>query len=288
MISANPKYEGGNFVEFRRVHDAASILAQIDPADADTEILADIKDEEEGVLTIFSGGNPVGVALVDEDEEAFLYVYIFPHCRRRGYGREAARLLEAQLRRANCSEIEICYRTDDPDAAALAAKMGYETQFSSAYMEYSGPAIDCGDLPVRRYRDADYPAAQALSAEAFHLMRLSTGCFPESVPDRPDEEQRINWAKTTSDRFVYLHEGEIIAYGHIAGEELSDVSVKPSQQGKGVGRKFVGYLVNQILKNGHETVSLYCVVGNGKARNLYDSMGFVERCRNCYARKKLL
>lgn len=275
-------------MEFRRVHEATSILAQIDPADADTEILEDIKAEDEGVLTIFSDDEAVGVVLLDDDEDAFLYVYIFPQYRRSGYGREAVKLLEEQLRKANCRTIETGYRVDVPAAVAMAAEMGYKVQFSSAYMEYCGPELDCGELFVRPYMDEDYPVAQAIASEAFHLMRLSTGCFPDSVQDEPSEQQRKNWAKTTENRFVCLQDGELVAYGHIENSELADVSVKSFRQGEGIGRKFVGHLVNQIMKNGHETVSLYCVVGNMRARKLYDSLGFVERYCNCYAHKNLV
>jgi len=275
-------------MEFRRIQDADAILAQIDPNDVDIEILGYLKDEEEGVMTIFAEGEAVGVALLDDDEDAGLYVYIFPQHRRRGYGREAAKLLEEQLREANCREIEIGYRADVPAAAALVAEMGYEAEFSSAYMEYSGPEFDCGEISVRQYEDADYPQVQAFTSEAFHLMRLSTGCFPDSVQEKPNEERRKKMAEAADKRFVYLQDGEIVAYGYIDEAMLETVAVKPTRQGEGIGRKFVGWLVNQIRKNGHETVSLYCVVGNARARKLYDSLGFVECYRSCYARKDLV
>ena len=118
-------------------------------------------------------------------------------------------------------------------------------------------------------------------------MRLGTGCFPDSVPEPPDEEERRYWADTAEERFVAMDRQEIVGYAHIEGNEISSISVKPGRQGKGVGKEFLKYVANVLMDTGHTSISLYCVVGNGRARRLYDALGFVPVYRNEYAKKKV-
>ncbi len=54
---------------------------------------------------------------------------------------------------------------------------------------------------------------------------------------------------------------------------------------KGYGKAFVKYLVNRILEMNGDEPTLWCVVGNNKARNLYDSLGFEERWIEAFAKK---
>ena len=59
------------------------------------------------------------------------------------------------------------------------------------------------------------------------------------------------------------------------------------KEGKGLGRGFVRFLVNLILEKKTGAPSLWCVVGNNKARQLYDSLGFEEVSRQAFAFKKI-
>ena len=59
------------------------------------------------------------------------------------------------------------------------------------------------------------------------------------------------------------------------------------QRGKRLGRGFVRFLVNLILEKEAGVPCLWCVVGNNKARQLYDSLGFEEVFREAFAWKKL-
>ena len=139
-------------------------------------------------------------------------------------------------------------------------------------------------LPVRKYREEDFVAAFTLEDEAFHEMRLGTGCFPDSKRSEPSEDMRNFYAEHAEGEYVYLEGDEIIGFAQIDGAELSSVSIKLSHQGKGLGRDFTKFLVNRILEKG-ETPFLYCVVGNDKARRLYESLGFKEISCNTYAEK---
>ena len=160
-------------------------------------------------------------------------------------------------------------------------------KFSSDCMVYSGSPFPSEDLPIRGYRDADYPAAHALTALAFHRMRLSTGSFPDSVPEAESGEMRRHWADTAGERLVYELDGKLVGYAHMEGAELDCVAVEPERQGAGIGRGLVRHAVNGILSAGHDGVFLYCVAGNRRARRLYDGLGFRTVYRNDYGVKSL-
>ena len=68
--------------------------------------------------------------------------------------------------------------------------------------------------------------------------------------------------------------------------ELDSVSIKPPLQGKGYGRTFVRFLTDRILEKDEGEPILWCVVGNNKARALYDSLGYRELYREDFAEKR--
>lgn len=45
--------------------------------------------------------------------------------------------------------------------------------------------------------------------------------------------------------------------------------------------------IYSMLDIGYESISLYCVVGNDRARHLYDELGFKQVYCNEYAKKKI-
>lgn len=270
-----------------KTSNALEYLPQIDRNEADSDFMHAVSENDEDIYSILHQEATVGLALLEGDSYAFLYIYIFPIYRRRGFGKAAALLLEQKLCTYNPVEISTCYRIDDSVAHAFAKGFGYIKEFSSDYMTYSGPGFKLAAVPVRPYQDQDYLEAHFLSAEAFHLMRLSTGCFPDSVPDPPSEEARKYWADTANERLVYMSGEEIVGYAHVQGSEISSVSVKPNCQGKGMGKAFLKYIVNMLINTGCTSISLYCVVGNDHARHLYDELGFIRVYRNDYAKKKI-
>ena len=262
-------------------------LLQIDTNEAETDFINAVSENNENICSILYQESVVGLALSYEGKYAFLYIYIFLAYRHMGYGKAAARLLEQKLCACNPASISTYYRTDDPIAYAYAKDCGYIKEYSSDYMVYSGPHFEPAVISVRQYQDEDYSEAHSLYAEAFHLMRLSTGFFPNSVPEPPSEKGRKYWSETTDERLVYLNGKEIVGYAHIEGSKIGSVSVKPDCQRKGVGKAFVKYIVNMLLDIGYENISLYCVVGNDRARHLYDELGFKQVYRNDYAKKKI-
>ena len=275
-------------IALRRITDPSKYQPQIDPVDMDTDIYNDVSKNRDTFYAIFADDdNTVGLCCIRDDADAFLYIYIFPEYRHKGYGYLAACTAERQIQSSPLLSIATAYDSKNEIAKNFAEKCGFEVKSSSSVMCYQGEKFDIPELPIHKHRDEDFVEAYSMSAEAFHIMRLETGYFPDSVPFVPDEETRKYCLETADDRYIYFQGDEIVGCAQLDGAELSNVSIAISHQGKGLGRAFVKFLVNEILEKGIGEPFLYCIVGNRKARQLYDSLGFREIVRNVYATKKI-
>ena len=263
---------------------ASEYLPYINVEDADAEFYEAISENDEDIYAIYYMNEVVGLSNIIDDVWGFLYIYIFPQYRRKGYGKAAVKLSEEHMNSSRLKGITTCYLANSEGACEFAKACGYSKEFSSAYMKYDKGPFEEKILPVRQYKDEDFTEAQALNAEAFHKMRLDTGYFPNSVQEAPSVEMRKFWEDTADERYVYIEGSEIIGYAHLDGAELAEVSIKISKQGKGIGTEFIKFLVNKLLEKEHNEPVLYCVVGN-KARHLYERIGFKEVTCNEYAKK---
>ena len=273
---------------FLKTDNVSKYLPIIDNPALYAEFYSAVSENDEDIRVILHENETIGLASVyDGGGDGYLYILIFAEYRNHGYGYAAAMQAEQQFLSSKPKEIYTSYSTEDETARQFAEKCGFVQKYASACMTYHGKRFTLPELPVRQYEDADYMAAFTLYAEAFHKMRLETGCFPDSVPKSPSDESRKFWAETRQDRYVYVADHEIVGYAHLEGSELSSVSIKISQQGKGFGKNFVRYLVNHMMENGSEAPSLWCVIGNEKARHLYDILGFKEDYRVAFATKMI-
>lgn len=273
-------------IEIIKLEDVTPYLEKIDRKDAEPWLSEEVSENGDEIFFIRVSDAIVGTAYIGDAAKAFVYVYIFPEYRNRGYGEAAVSAAEQTIKTTPLIRIATAYNDHSEAAKRLAEKHGYLKKYSSALMEYRGEKFEEPELPVRKYRDEDFTDAATLSAEAFHAMRLSTGCFPDSVVAQATEEDRKYCAENAENEYVVQLNGEIVGYAAIDGTELEEVSIKIPHQGKGLGRKFVRYLTNRILEKDEGEPTLWCVVGNVKARNLYDSLGFKEICRDDFAEKK--
>ena len=268
----------------RKIADVAGYLSQIDSMDADWDFYHDVFKNSENIRVICCGDEVVGLSCINEGTDSYIYVYVFPNYRNQGFGYRAVCALEQQL--TVSQSISTAYNSNNEIAKKLAEKCGFEKRLSSVVMQYSGEPFELPPLPIRKHRDEDFIEAYTMSAEAFHIMRLETGYFPDSVPFVPDEEIRQQCLETAEERYIYVLGNEIVGCAHIDGAELDNVAIKISHQGKGLGRLFVKYLVNEILQKGIDKPFLYCIDQNKKARQLYNSLGFKEIVCNVYATKR--
>ncbi|MBO4452621.1 MAG: GNAT family N-acetyltransferase [Clostridia bacterium] len=272
-------------IEIIKLDDLKEYLPKIKVTCENKSFYDEIGKNTEESFAISLDGTVIGLAYIeDDDEEGFIYVYIFDEYRNKGYGYKAAKAAEGMLK-SSPGKIVTGIRNGDDTAKKFCEKLGYRAWFSSAAMKYSGGKFEDGDIPVRQYTDADFIDSFVLAEEAFHKMRVETGLFPDSKVDEPDEESRKFMAESAERRYVYEVGGEIVGYGKLDGDELDVVCIKIAQQGKGYGRKLVKHLVNVMIDKGIKEPLLWCVVGNNKARKLYESLGFVEVGRADYSLK---
>jgi mycothiol synthase len=254
---------------------------------AGENILRVLAEAPELFITAFIEDKLVALAQVNEPaSQSYLTVFVAPQYRRQGIGSAMVKYAENKLRAGGTQKVRSSFRVGHQSSLAFAHKLGYDKYFSSALMQRTGDPFPLKELPVRLYSDEDYLASQSMYAAAFHEMRVRVGCFPDSVIAQPSEKERKAWKEDAENRLVYEINGEIVAYSHLSGHELSSISVRTDFQGLGIGRKFVMYLCNEIYERGSASVDLWCVVGN-YARNLYDSLGFKEKYIMEFMRKTL-
>ena len=272
-------------IEFKKMKSLSEYLEKAEVG-KDIHILEDIFDEDDEPLGIYADGILVGLGYADnEEEKAELFVYIHPDYRNKGYGELAVKSLEAELGVPSGKEIMTAFDLNDQPSRRFAGKLGYRVKWSSALMMYHGEKFELPELPIRQYRDGDFEEAFYCAAEAFHVMRLGTGCFPDSEIGSPTEERRKRWNEDRDNEYVYVIDNEIVGVANVDGDELDTVSIKISKQGNGYGKLFVKYLTNLLIDRGYREPVLWCVVGNRKARNLYDSIGYREVFTSAIAEK---
>lgn len=248
-------------------------------ADAGPDFLRVLEEEPELFIAAYVDKTLVAlVQLETYTPQSHLNVFVAPQYRRQGIGRALMQMAEAELQAGGTVKVTTSARSGVSSSLAFARSLGYTPYYSLIYMERTGGAFPQEKASARLYSDADFVAAHSLYATAFHEMRVRVGCFPDSVVAEPNEGRRKAWAADAQDRFVYELDGEIVAYSHLHGNEISSVSVRTNLQGRGIGRTFMKYLCNEICRRGYTSVILCCVVGN-EAIHLYNSLGFQETHR---------
>ncbi|WP_148408863.1 GNAT family N-acetyltransferase [Murimonas intestini] len=251
------------------------------------DFLDAVENETELITAAYLGTELVGVIQLAEDIScSYLAIFVDPDWRGRGIGSEMLAYAQERLYKFGTESIMTSFNRNDGGALRFARKHGFNRNFSSSYMEYTGGRFELEELPVRGYRDDDYIESQKLIQKAFYEMNVRVGDFPDAKIEEPNEEEQRDWAENASGRFVYTENGRIAGFGHISDNEIEGVAVRSDLQGQGIGRKMTMYLCNQIFDRGYNSVILWCVTGN-YARKLYDSLGFHEKYTAEFARKKI-
>jgi GNAT superfamily N-acetyltransferase len=154
-------------------------------------------------------------------------------------------------------------------------KNGYYINHSMYFMEREGEPLTESNFSIRQYEDDDYLTWHSISQMAFYKMREHAGILP-SFYYTSSESERNSFLENKDNRFVMLVDGEIVAVGGIAGNEVHPVAVRTDLQSRGYGRAFVSFLVNEIMRRDEKIVKLWVVKGN-PAKKLYDRLGFKEK-----------
>lgn len=192
-----------------------------------------------------------------------------------------------ELSQITLANDEYCERSfghveeDDQLTAEFLEKRGYYKLCTLCEMEREGSLLPLDEMEVRQYDDEDYFVCDNIIEMAFYKMRERVGIFPPYFYV-PSESERQKFFINRNNRYVMIKDGEIIAVGLINGSELDQVTVRNDFQSKGYGRKFVSFLINEIISRGNKTVKLTVVEGNF-AKDLYESLGFkVTKKYHCF------
>ena len=273
-------------IKITKIKETTPYLNLIDKKEVD-DFYSNIEKNEDGIFGIYAGDLVVGFAEIDDNEKAWVYVYIFPIYRRKGYGFQAIKAIEKGLKASPLKSIETTYDMNNRVASSFAKKCGYYLSWASSHMSYKGNKFDIANLPIRNYEESDFDNVYYFVDEAFHNMRLSTGWFPDSKLEEPNEESRKWYADSKKDTFLYVIDNEIVGCVNLEEGEINVIAIKTSEQGKGYGRLLTKFATNVLIDRGYKEPSLWCVVNNKKARNLYDSLGYKEVYVAAFAKKKI-
>lgn len=250
-------------------------------------LLRDLELESEMITVAYLEKEIVGLVQIQPDKDtSFVIVFTSINYRNRGIGKALIKYAEDYLKEIQTKKIMTAYSINNRNSKRFARKHGYERYFSSTCMKHADGKFSNELIPVRHYCDEDYTDAFKLYTEAFHEMRVNVGDFPDSKVGKPSKQSRDEWKQDGKNRYTYLIDGKIVGHGCLEGNEIGSISVRRDMQGKGIGKKFVKYLCNELYNRGNKEIFLWCVVGN-KAQYLYDSLNFKELYVSEFARKDL-
>ena len=77
------------------------------------------------------------------------------------------------------------------------------------------------------------------------------------------EGRRVGWCD------ILPHARPVCAHGGLLG-----IGLLPEARGKGLGRRLLAATIDQAWQRGLERIELTVFTGNGRARRLYESLGF--------------
>ena len=110
------------------------------------------------------------------------------------------------------------------------------------------------------YNAAFYPMRKALDIEPFNWY---------------SEESAV--LEKADDTYLLIKDGNLIGAVACYGNEIDDLFVKASEQGKGYGRELLLWGMNHIREKNDEPITLHVAAWNQGACSLYQSIGFVVR-----------
>ena len=99
--------------------DVAKYLPRIRRRVENEDFYKEVAENSGDVFTVALWDEVIGLVYMDDDTEGFLYVFIFPEHRRRGYGFAAARAAEGLMKTTQPKSILTGYPADDEAALLL-------------------------------------------------------------------------------------------------------------------------------------------------------------------------
>ena len=140
--------------------------------------------------------------------------------------------------------------------------IAYEMSFDKMF-EYRN------DVSCVPFQEQYWDEYMKIYNDCFYEMRKTLEVEPINFySDYSQIKDKIN------DIFLYLQNGVIVGAVSCYGNELDDLIVEKSFQGKGLGQKLLLWGMNHIKEQGYEEIILHVAEWNQNAMKLYLKNGF--------------
>ena len=110
------------------------------------------------------------------------------------------------------------------------------------------------------YNAAFYPMRKALDIEPYNWFSDDSAVLEKAA-----------------DTYMFISEGELIGAVSCYGNEIDDLFVSMSKQGKGYGRELLLWAINHIREKNSEPITLHVAEWNQRALKMYQGVGFTIR-----------
>lgn len=196
-------------------------------------------------------------------------VLIHPSVRRKGIARQLMQSVLPLLETHSFTTLIFSspYQINSP----WLPRMGFTALHSEYYMERDdlNPLLDYNQSLTFR---------EATAKDIVVLCALDEACFPKKEAKPVDRFNQL-FADRNYQIFMAFQNNQPIGKAHmrweVQGSTLSDISILPALQGKGLGTSLIAYCINYALSEGKPHISLDVETHNQRALNLYTKLGFL-------------
>lgn len=217
----------------------------------------------------------------------FVFIYIFPQFRRRGFGRQIYREVEKSFYSIGCNWWSSFPSSETAEKFSLA--VGFDYTNTNAFMKHNGKEVSASTDGIRSCTKDDYPAAPDIWSKEYADMHIRIGLpYERHTPSEEEEQERYRQFMDNLNReFVIEENGNLIGYGTLYEDNsgISSIAVKREFAGRGYGTRLAAYLTNECIRRGTESPRLYCEGGNDDALYVYKKIGYAEIKRETVAIK---
>jgi len=216
-------------------------------------------------------------------EEAEISAYTLPEYRRRGYFKKLLTEAVEELKSYDIKDVLFVCESQSLSGKECINSLGADYDFTEYYMKFdkTSNALD----KINEFKTKFYIPDRS---DIKRLAYVSAQVFEESVEDEEEfiancfnSTNRKNYATVLGDQIIGIGSG-YFGYEEVA---IYGLGILPEFQGKGYGRELIIHIVNHLLKNGHENITIEVESKNTPAFNLYKSSGFITETAFDYYRK---
>ena len=146
-----------------------------------------------------------------------------------------------------------------------------ENEIYYAYeMIFDKPAVPESDIECIGFDKAYIQDYMTAYNAAFYPMRKALDIEPYNWYS---EESAV--LEKADDTYMFICDGKLVGAVACYGNEIDDLFVETSEQGRGYGRQLLLWGMNHIRERSDEPITLHVAAWNQGALRLYESIGFV-------------